>query len=150
MISKDDLLDLKAAATSAGFQFDSNEIELQTLNAGKETHVPSKLKKDNAAVYIFQYGDIFLKVGKVNSKSNARFQSQHYNPNSSNSNLSKTLINNKEFSVKIGDKHPGDWIKKNTTRYNILIPAKLGKNFVHFVEAFFILKCDPIFEKTRS
>ena len=45
---------------------------------------------------------------------------------------------------------PKDWLIANTNRYNILIPEKYGKKFVHFVEAFFILKCDPIFENSRA
>ena len=150
MITEHDLQSLISAAESAGFQVNRNDLELLQWNSGIQTHVPLPLPINNAAVYIFKWNDRYLKIGKVNANSNARYQSQHYNPNSSNSNLSKSIMNEPEFVALLGDTLPGVWLKTNTTRFNIIIPANLGKNFVHFVEAFFILKCNPLFESTRA
>lgn len=150
MITRQDLQLLVNASLSAGYTLDINDLDLLYWNAGIETHVPLKLNRGCAAVYIFKWSDSYLKVGKVNSKSNARYQSQHYNPYSSKSNLSKSLLNDPEFEVLLGEVTPGEWLKVNTARFNIIIPSHLGKNFVHFAEAFFILKCSPRFENTRG
>jgi hypothetical protein len=149
MINKDDLKPLINAAILANFNVDYKSIQLEIWEAGIETHVPRNLPDEFAAVYIFKWNDRYLKVGKVNSNSNARYKSQHYNPNSSKSNLSKSLINHPEFQELIGEIPPEIWIKENTTRYNILIPTSLNCKFVTFAEAFFILKCNPIFEDGR-
>lgn len=149
MITQVDLDGLVLAASFAGFEVNVSDLQLQTLQAGAN-HLPVTLLPDYAAVYIFKYGVQYLKVGKVNSNSNARYQSQHYNPDSSRSNLSRSIFNDLDFYAVINGEHPGNWLKQNSHRYNILIPARLGKKFVHFAEAFFILKCNPRYEDTRA
>jgi hypothetical protein len=147
MITQQDIHALCAAARQAGVALESENLELLQWNAGK-THIPLALPANKAAVYIFKWNDIYLKVGKVNASSSPRYQSQHYNPDSSKSNLSRSLLSDAEFQPLIGNEIVGDWIKSNTIRFNVLIPSSLGKNFVHFTEAFFILKCNPRFENT--
>lgn len=149
MITIQDLQSLTNAALSANYSVNIDNLILEVWEAGLETHVPRNLRKNYAAIYIFNWQDRFLKVGKVNANSNARYLSQHYNANSSNSNLSKSLINDQSFRELIGETPPGIWLKQNTTRYNILISTQLSKNFVTFSESFFILKCNPIFEDGR-
>ncbi len=150
MITRDDLNNLVNAALLSGYVVNADDLQLLTWSSGINTHIPLQLPRGYSAIYIFKWNECYLKVGKVNSKSNARYQSQHYNPNSSISNLSQYLMNDPEFEDILVDTHPGDWLKENTTRFNILIPERLGKNFVHFAEAFFILKCNPRFENTRA
>ncbi len=149
MIRQQDIIDLCNSAASAGFNVNAEILTLLQWNAGLQTHIPFALPANTSAVYIFKWNNTYLKVGKVNSNSNARYLSQHYNPASSNSNLSKSLLNDTEFQALLGYGNVGQWLKTNTTRFNILIPSNLGKNFVHFAEAFFILKCNPRFENTR-
>ena len=149
MISQQDIIELCNSAANAGFNVNPNALTLHIWNAGLQTHIPLVLPANSAAVYIFKWNDNYLKVGKVNSNSHARYQSHHYNPDSSRSNLSQSLLSDIEFQALLGDRYVGEWIKVNTTRYNILIPSSLGKNFVHFAEAFFILKCNPRFENIR-
>lgn len=150
MITTEDINNLVRAALLSGYEVNTNDLQLLTWISGFNTHLPLPLPRGYSAIYIFKWNDSYLKVGKVNSKSSARYQSQHYNPNSSKSNLSKSIINEPEFEALLGDTLPSDWLKNNTTRFNILIPERLGKNFVHFAEAFFILKCNPRFENTRA
>jgi hypothetical protein len=45
-------------------------------------HRPSSLPKGTVGIYLFFFQDECLKIGKAGSKSNARFLSQHYNPES--------------------------------------------------------------------
>lgn len=127
-----------------GLKVKSNEMKLEIWKAGS-IHSPKQLPEGYSAVYIFKYKDKYLKVGKANSKSKARYLSQHYNPNSCKSNLSKSIINNLGMKSIMKKCIPGKWLKENTTRYNILIPNSYGKNFVNFAEAYFLLKCNPIF-----
>lgn len=155
MITQNDIIDLCSSAANAGFNVNPENLTLMQWNAGLQTHIPLALPTNSAAVYIFKWNNFYLKVGKVNANSNARYQSQHYNPDSSPSNLARTLRGETEFHamaaiIEPNDNRWGDWIKTNTTRYNIIIPSNLGKNFVHFAEAFFILKCTPMFENTRA
>ncbi len=149
MIAQQDIIDLCNSASNAGFNVNPDSLTLHQWDAGLQTHIPLPLPANSAAVYIFKWNNNYLKVGKVNMNSNPRYKSQHYNPNSSKSNLSNSLINDAKFQSIIGNSNVGDWIKANTTRFNILIPSNLGKNFVNFAEAFFILKCNPRFENTR-
>jgi hypothetical protein len=149
MISNNDLKELVFSAAQAGFKLHPYDLQLLIWNAGVSSHKPKSLPINMAAIYIFKWNETYLKVGKVNAKSNARYQSQHYKPDSSKSNLSKSLLNDAEFQELLGDAFIGDWIKENIVRFNILIPTSFGKNFVHFAEAFFILKCNPKFENTR-
>lgn len=150
MITQKDILELCNAASYAGYSANPNNLILSRWDSGEQTHIPLKLPADNAAIYIFKWNDTYLKVGKVNPNSSARYQSQHYNPESSRSNLSKSLLDDPEFRNFFNDGNIGKWLKANTTRFNIVIPSSLGKNFVHFAEAFFILKCNPRFENTRA
>lgn len=149
MITQNDITDLCRSAAYAGFNVNPENLTLLQWNASLQTHIPLALPINTASVYIFKWNNNYLKVGKVNANSNARYQSQHYNPDSSNSNLSKSLLSDTEFQALLGDGNVGQWLKTNTTRFNIIIPINLGKNFVHFAEAFFILKCNPRFENTR-
>lgn len=138
MIKESDLRSLVKAANNAGFKMNVNDLKIEILKAGMKTHIPTKLWDGYSAVYIFKYKTEYLKVGKVNPKSNPRYQYQHYNPKSNDSTLAKSMGKD------------GNWIKENISRVNILIPSQLGKKFVHFAEAFFILKCNPKFENSRT
>lgn len=147
MINRNDLLDLITAANLAGFnEVNIRDLEFEHFENG-ENHGPQNLDVNFAGIYIFKWNDRYLKVGMDNSVSGNRFRVYHYNPNSTTSNLSKSLILEPEFQALIGDMAPGNWIRENTHRFNILIPKRLGKNFICFAEAFFILKCNPLFEK---
>jgi len=147
MITKQNLKLLTKAALQAGFVASPSELKLLTWNAGKETHIPKALEVDFFAVYIFQHKDKYLKVGKASGpKNNDRYRSHHYIVKASTSNLAKSLTLNKAFARLIGKLKPREWIITKTTRYNILIPKSYGRKFVNFAEAFFILKCNPMFE----
>lgn len=149
MITHEDIEALCGAAAEAGFHVEHDRLDLRCWEGG-EGHFPVSLPPNMAAVYVFKWNDAYLKVGKVNAKSNARYKFHHYKPDSSKSNLASSLLGDKDFQPRIGCSEVGAWIKTNTTRFNILIPEDLGKDFVHFAEAFFILKCRPRFEDSRK
>lgn len=146
MITQEDLITLDEATYLAGFEIDVNGLQLINWQAGIETHVPVQLPNGMMAVYAFFLNGDCLKVGKAGPNSNARFQSQHYNPNSARSTLARSMLNDDQHFQDLNEANIGNWIKENTSRSNILITVDYGKNFMNFTEAFFILKYQPRYE----
>ena len=139
------LNDFIAVCELAGSKVKSDEFEVVYLEA---PHTPPKcLPKGKMAVYIFALDENILKVGIVGPKSNARFSSQHYNHNSSGSNLAKSLLNDENFADKLDENTVGNWIKKNCCRVNILLPASKEMPVLRLLEAFLHVKFMPRYER---
>jgi hypothetical protein len=106
------------------------------------------------AVYVFTLAtdsSKILKVGKAGPKSNARFNSQHYSPGRSMSNLAYSIIRAKEIWPSFGistidEKNVGKWIRQNTDRDHFFIPAEKGRFALSLLEAFLHCRLNPIFE----
>lgn len=114
-------------------------------------HTPPKWK-DKAAVYIFidsKTGE-FLKIGKANAKSKARFISQHYGFNAL-STLAKSLCADKDYA-KFGLKPENikAWMLNNLRRINIYIDTDKDLRKTAFktalIEAILHYKFKPKFE----
>lgn len=100
-------------------------------------HRPHALPDGKCAVYVFSLSESYgrryqagphrvLKVGKAGLKSNARFQSQHYNPRSAPSTLAATLARARILWPYLGieelsDEQAGGWIRQNTDRDNFYL-----------------------------
>ena len=103
-------------------------------------HNTPKLPKGYAAIYIFVYetGNTcyeFLKIGKANSKSNARFASQHYGFHAP-STLAKSICSDEEFvAMGINKDNVKEWMLNHLHRINILIKADCGKAATELIEA---------------
>lgn len=98
---------------------------------------PKKLPEGYSAIYIFIYANKdkyeYLKIGKANSKSNARFTSQHYGFNAK-STLAKSLCKDSEFiSLGVNEKNVKSWMQNNLQRINIYL--KSNKATTELVEA---------------
>ena len=105
---------------------------------------PTKMPAGYAAIYIFVYQDEFLKIGKVNSKSNPRFVSQHYGF-SAPSTLAKSICSDSEFiSLGINPDNVKPWMLSNLHRINIYI--KSDKATTELVEAVMHYTFRPRFE----
>jgi hypothetical protein len=124
----------------------AREIELVLLP--KPHKPPSSLPKGKVAVYSFFYDGKCLKVGKVGSKSQARYVSQHYLPNSSMSNLAKSLVNSASWSDlhSLEEASIGSWIKTYTDRINFVLPERAGLEVLSLLEAFLHCRWKPEFE----
>jgi hypothetical protein len=110
-------------------------------------HRPSSLPKGTVGIYLFFFQYECVKIGKAGSKSNARFLSQHYNPESSQSNLAKSIVLDNNFSYKqLSKENIGDWMKSNLRRVDFLIDESLGIFVPNFVEAFLHLCLKPRYE----
>jgi hypothetical protein len=147
MITQNDIQSLVEAANCVGVGVPIGDLQLLRWNAGVG-HIPAPLPAGFSAVYIFKYdiGNSYLKVGQAGPNSGPRYLSHHYHTTAP-STLAKSIINDPAFFGLLNNFTPRDWLINNTSRYNILIPNIYGKHFVNFVEAFFILKCNPIFER---
>lgn len=140
------ILDFVRVAGLAGLDVKGKDIQIERLPAPHTP--PATLPKGKMAVYVFHWNDQCLKVGKVGPKSQARYTSQHYSPNSSNSNLAKSIL--KDVSTLgidgITDQTVGHWIKRNIDRVNFLIPESLGIPLLSLLEAFLQCRLKPRFE----
>lgn len=116
----------------------------------EKPHNPCSLPIGKMAVYMFRYGEQILKIGKVGPKSNARFQNQHYNPNSAQSNLAKSIINDENMVSIIGKTPIDKWIKNNCDRIDIIIDEKSVPEFtLELIEAILHYKYRPKYEGNR-
>jgi hypothetical protein len=111
---------------------------------------PSKLPKGYAAIYMFAYGSEttyeFLKIGKANAKSSARFVSQHYGFNAM-STLAKSICGDKDFQNKgIIPDNVKDWMLTNLHRINIYIKENCGKAATEFIESIMHYAFRPKYE----
>ena len=146
MINDQNIIDLTNAAALAGYNINPVELTLLTWNAGFDTHVPIALPVGHSAVYIFKHQENYLKVGQAGINSAARYLSHHYYT-SAPSTLARSLQMDNFYINLINGANFRTWIRQNTTRYNILIPEQHGIHFVNFAEAYFILHCNPRFER---
>lgn len=119
---------------------------------------PRTLPQGRQAVYGFILDGRCLKVGKAGPESKARYTSQHYNPNSSGSNLSNSILRGVHRLTSIVSPHFvedlaslneqtfGGWLERHVARFNILIDMKYEEYEVSLLEAFFQCRLRPLFE----
>jgi len=127
-----------------------SDIRIEQLPA---PHLPpKKLPNGKMAIYVFTYGSYVLKVGKVGPNSQARYTSQHYNPNSAPSTLAASIIKEpKIIGVKgINEENISAWIKENTDRTNFIIVSSLGIQILTLFEAYLQCRLRPVFEGFKS
>jgi len=139
--------DFVAVANLAHSPLRQNELVVEFLEA---PHTPPKsLPKGKMAVYGFWYGGKWLKIGMAGLNSQARYTSQHYNPGSAPSTLASSLAQDPRMSRTQGfDRSvPGNWIKQQTNRVNILMSSRHGKVLLALLEAFLHVRLKPRYEK---
>ncbi len=142
--------DFLAAAKQGGIEIIPNAISFETLDMPHRP--PSRLPKGKVAVYVFSSKENVLKVGQVGPNSQPRYTSHHYNPDSSGSNLSKSLLMDEYATEKydLNEKTVGEWIKKNTDRVNFIIDPDYYGPVLTLFEAFLQCRLNPIYEGNAS
>jgi len=117
-------------------------------------HKPKKLQAGKMAVYIFRKDGEnaeYLKIGKAGSRSNARFNSQHYGPNRAKNSLAGCLLNDPGMvPYHLDSNNVGNWIRQNIHRIDILIDQKEGIFVLNFLESFLHCKFRPKYEGFKS
>ncbi len=157
MIEKSDILicDFQEALNFLDLDAD---IKHELLEAPHESPL---LPKVVCAVYVFSLSEAYgnqcpanpnrvLKVGKVGSKSNARFQYQHYNPRSAQSTVAGSLISDRILWPYLGiecidENTVTDWMKKNLDRDHFFLPAD-KMEILCLLEKFIRARLGPVFE----
>jgi hypothetical protein len=134
-------------AELAGEPIRLNELQVEYCSAPHKA--PSSLPMGKMAIYAFWANGEWLKIGQAGPKSAARYTSQHYSLNSSNSNLSKSLANDlrmKEVLI-FDSQNPGQWVRASSCRVNILIPSNRRKELLSLLEAFLHARLRPRYER---
>jgi hypothetical protein len=124
-------------------------------------HEPPLLPNGKCAVYVFsrahiparageKMGSLVLKVGKAGPNSQPRFRYQHYSPGSSDSNLAKSILQNKHCWPRLGidsldEMTVGVWLKSNTDRDHFLLDAS-NEPLLESLENFLQVRLNPMFE----
>lgn len=124
-----------------------------------ENHFPTSLQKNEQGVYVFLIENKCFKVGKAGAKSQARWNSHHYNLDKTTpSTFSKTLIKDKEnFKLNfnhsqqkeidnLNPKNIKKWIKNNISRIEFKISNSESKFSLSLLESLVQYKLEPIYE----
>ena len=122
--------------------------ELKVEESLENLHIrPKSLPAGLVAVYMFKYGNDFLKIGKAGPKSAARYCSQHYGTKAP-STLAKSLIKHQaRFNLSLLDEsNIAKWIDENTTRINVLFSATYDPALLSLLESFLHCRLKPVFE----
>ncbi len=135
---------IEIVARNLGERIDDYYIE----DLGCPHKQPSKLPEGYSAIYIFAYIKDkeceFLKIGKVNEKSTARFVSQHYGF-SAPSTLAKSLCKDNRFALQgVSESNVKEWMLNNLHRINIYV--KSNKAQTELIEAMLHYAFRPTYE----
>jgi hypothetical protein len=140
----DALRDFAQVASLARATLPLNQVHVEILN---KPHQAKALPLGEMAVYSFFLNERALKVGKVEPNSGPRFTYQHYT-GAALSTLSGSILSNqgRVGAVGLNGKTVGDWIRANTDRIDILMPAALGISLLSLLESFLHVRWNPMFE----
>lgn len=139
---------IKDVTTLLGKEISMSKIKIIDLG---QPHIPQPLKDQTMAVYTFIYNNQFLKIGKAGPKTRTRFYYQHYNPNSANSTLAKSILSDLDMvSLGITAENVGTWIKENCRRIDIILDIDLGPFALELVEAVLHYKYEPRYEGHKT
>ena len=145
------IADFVQVAAVAGVALNQHEITHEVMLA---SHHQPVLRRGSQAVYVFSLSSdptTVLKVGKVGPNSNARFQSQHYNPDSAGSNLARSLVERRDTwqLLDIEDlarESVGEWIRTHTDRDHFFISSDREMVLLALLEVFLQCRLRPLFE----
>ena len=130
--------------------------EVRFLKRGK-THKASALKENQEGVYVFLNDWYCLKVGKVGSKSQARWGSQHYLlDEGTRSSLPKSFMKDEEKFKKafnntqdirtICKETIREFVENNTDRVEFVLSDQKDHRAVNLLEAYVQFKLNPVYE----
>ena len=152
----------QSALAQAGLGQLPSTIEYEAQPA---PHRPHSLPRAKCAVYVFSLSqtwgsgcpagpDRVIKVGKAGLISNARFQSQHYNPNSAGSTVAGSLIRCRILWPYLGitglvPKDVGEWIRQHVDRDNFYLDA-VAEQFLRPLETYLCGTFGSVFEGSEA
>lgn len=133
------------------------------INDSNHINIP-KLRDNKMGIYIYIYGNEYLKIGKAWTNSDARWVYQHYNFNSSPSNLASSIKSDKQFCDKnnihidsLSEKEQVEviktFIKSRLKRINIIIERNNDEEdyfILNLLESWLHYKLKPKYEGIKS
>ena len=108
---------------------------------------PTTLPKDKMAIYMFFCEPECFKIGKVFSKSQARFTTQHYGFNAK-STLAKSICNDSNMNISKDD--VSNWMHNNLRRIDVIIDKNLGAFALELIEGILHYYYEPRYEGYKS
>ena len=124
-----------------------------------QAHIPTALKNDEKGVYVFLYGSHCFKVGKAGPKSQARWNSHHYNldkktPSTFPKSIQKDVERFKRFfpvekHEEIDGLNPNnikEWIRCNISRIEFKISSSESDYALNFLESLIQFRLMPEYE----
>jgi hypothetical protein len=148
-----------ADTIKAEFERLTNMSVTATFMKSGESHKPTTLQTGWCGVYVFMNENCCFKVGKAGAKSQARWNSHHYNLDETTpSTLPKSILKHKErfknqFPAEIHGEidllsktNIQDWIKNNLSRIEFLIKDSGDSFTLGLLEALVQYHLKPIFE----
>jgi len=139
-------------------QLTSIEVSATYMSKGK-THKPTKLEKGQQGVYVFLNERACFKVGKAGARSQARWNSHHYNlDDTTKSSMTKSIIKHRDklktaFPVSkhneidnLKKDNIKQWIIDNMDRIEFISYFENDKFALNLLEALVQYKLKPIFE----
>ena len=138
------LRDFGVVSKLAGDRVEIGHAIVECLGA---PHEPRALPKGKMAVYGFWLEGTWLKIGKAGENSNARYRYQHYT-GSAQSTLAGSIRKDELMGSISGldGQALAAWIKRETSRVNILLPATRNKALMSLLEAFLHVRLRPRYE----
>jgi hypothetical protein len=154
-----DLGELKASvlkvATLAAVELPPAEVRLELLPAPHRP--PYALPQGTQAVYAFLVDRGCLKVGKAGPKTEARFTTQPYGLGAPRT-LAESLLRYHALAARLlpaerateleglTEASVGAWLKHNTSRLHLFVPADAGALVLTLMEGFMLCRLQPVFE----
>lgn len=109
------LADFLTVARLAGVRLAQQSMEFDSL--GKPHRPPTRLPPGKMAAMCSPTTSVFLKIGKIGARSQARYTSQHYRAGSVPSTLAASILKDPGLMerLQIDEASVADWVKANTT-----------------------------------
>ena len=97
------------------------------------------------AVFGFWHGGEWLLFRSAGPNSHPRYQSQHYGVGRAGSTLAGYLAADPRMGGVAGfdPDEPGDWIRANTSRVNVMLPADRGDEAMQELKRFLVDRLQP-------
>ena len=124
-----------------------------------DDHIPTTLSASEKGVYVFLYGNYCFKVGKAGAKSQARWNSHHYNldkttPSTFPKSIKKDVTRFKRFfpvekHTEIDSLTPDNvknWVRNNISRMEFKISSSESDYALNFLESLLQFRLMPEYE----
>lgn len=132
----------------SGLALEPTSLSELKINFLEAPHLPNVLKKRWMAIYGFWWNGEWLKIGKVGPSSGARFKIQHYSVDAARYTFARSLVTDPAMAMTgvREEPDPGDWIRSNVNRVEIMLPPEKSRELLSLLELFLHVRLKPRYE----